>query len=231
MTQDLIRRTIMASLGLAATLGSSLAQAHIGADGAAHSHGLNAMGSFIEGALHPLTGLDHLAAMVSVGLWSVLGMPRTGAAASSIDPRAGHRPAVFLAPLAFALTLLAGALLGMSGLSLPGVEPMIAASLLILGLLVATRTAAPSILSVPLVAGFALFHGLAHGQELGGHAMAALSGMVVTTVLLHAAGMLAGLALRDQQHPLRRWGTRLAGGAVALLGTGLLAPALAAAWA
>lgn len=234
MNQSIIRRTIVASLGLAGALGSSLAWAHIGANGEAHAHDLNALGSFIEGAVHPLTGLDHLAAMVSVGLWSVLGARRESWQSStrrSVADQDASRPAVWPAPVAFALILLVGALLGMSGLSLPGVEPMIAASLLILGLLVATRTASASLLAVPLVAGFALFHGVAHGQELSGHAAAALAGMVMTTALLHVAGMIAGLALRDARHPARRWASRLTGGAVALLGMSLLAPALAQAWA
>src|ERR1700712_4493274 len=92
------------------------ASAHTGVDGALH-HGL------VSGFMHPLTGADHLAAMVAVGLWGGL---------------AGRRawPDLLWAPLGFAAMLLVGALIGLAGIQLPAVEPMIAASLLVLGLLV-----------------------------------------------------------------------------------------------
>jgi urease accessory protein len=197
-------------LAAAATL-STVAQAHAGGDASlAHSH--SALDSFTAGAVHPLTGLDHLAAMVSVGLWSAL----------SASPASRPSPTRLLAaPLAFAATLLVGALLALNGLRLPGVEPMIAASLLVLGLLVASRTPMPMGWGAALVAGFALFHGLAHGQELGGHAVAALGGMVLSTMALHAVGIAAGLRLRQRSH----WLPRFAGTSVATLGMALLSPA------
>lgn len=216
MRKTLSRRTIMATLGLASTA----ALAHTGDLG--HVHGADAAASFFQGAVHPLTGLDHLAAMVSVGLWSALtaAPARTG----------GKGTSVWTAPAAFAATLLIGALLGLGGLSLPGVEPMIAASLLVLGLLVCTRTALPPLAGGALVAVFALFHGLAHGAELaGGHAAAALTGMVLATAALHAIGMSLGLALRGRA-AIGRWAVRAAGLGVAAFGTTLLTPALAAAF-
>ena len=94
------------------------ASAHIGTEPGAHS----TLGLW-DGLLHPLTGLDHLAAMLAVGFWSALTARR-----------------VWTAPLAFAAMLLLGALLGLTGIELPAVEPLIAASLLVLGLLVALRT-------------------------------------------------------------------------------------------
>jgi urease accessory protein len=179
---------------------STTAQAHTGAlsDAAAgHSH------AFFSGLLHPLSGADHLAAMLAVGLWSALTARR-----------------MWVAPLAFANLLLAGALMGMAGISLPLVEPTVASSLLVLGLLVGSRMALPAGTAAALVGGFALFHGLAHGTELAGsHNMAALLGMLTSTLALHACGLVLGLALRTHS----AWWARAAGAAVALTGGVLLA--------
>ncbi|RZL10837.1 MAG: HupE/UreJ family protein [Rubrivivax sp.] len=209
MKPFLARRTIVALVGVATGLGTSVASAHVGAG--LHEHAGDALSSFAAGATHPLTGLDHLAAMLSVGVWS---------AVAGGSPSPGR---LLAAPLAFATMLLVGALLALNGLSVLGIEPMIAASLLVMGLLVMARLSIPPMASAGLVGGFALFHGLAHGQELAGHATAALAGMVLTTLALHAAGIAAGLALRQRQ----AWLPRLAGGGVALFGLSLLAPAVA----
>ena len=175
-----------------------LAAAHTGADAGAH-HG------FTAGLLHPLTGTDHLAAMLAVGVWSAL-------AARSVRE-------MLWAPLAFAAMLLAGALAGLAGVSLPAVEPMIAASLLVIGLLAATRLRLPGPAAAALVGVFAAFHGIAHGTELAGDsgAAAAMAGMVLATVLLHAAGLAIGWTLRHHA----AW-PRVAGAGVALFGTTLL---------
>ena len=221
MHRTQIRRTILATTGLAVAMASPLALAHLGADGAPHIHDGQILSSLLDGALHPLTGVDHLAAMLSVGAWSAL----------SLSP-GGQRPALkamAAAPAAFVCAMLVGALAGISGWALPGVEPMIAASLLVLGLLVATRWPMRQGFGAALVAVFALCHGLAHGTELGGHALAALTGMVLSTAMLHGAGMVAGLAMRDPRNGAQRWASRLAGAAVALLGLNLLAPAMAGA--
>jgi urease accessory protein len=209
-----LRRTILALLGMATSATSSLAIAHIGGDGTAHSHADGALQSLMAGALHPLTGVDHLAAMVSVGLWSALSMS---------GHNLPHSPPVsrlLAAPAAFAATLLGGALLGMGGLTLPGIEPMIAASLLVLGLLVATRLHLGTAAGAALAALFALFHGMAHGAELEGHAIA-LVGMVLSTAALHTAGLWAGLNLRHAPQRPQRWATRIAGAGVALMGLGI----------
>ena len=141
--------------------------AHTGADAGSH-HG------FLTGFMHPLTGLDHLAAMLAVGLWSALVARRAW-------------PDLLWAPAGFAAMLLVGALAGLQGLEVPGVEPMIAASLLVMGLLVATRLRVPGPVAALLVGAFAAFHGLAHGYELAGEPGAALTlaGMLSATVLLH----------------------------------------------
>lgn len=174
------------------------ASAHIGTQVGTHS-----TAGLLAGLQHPLSGLDHLAAMLAVGFWSALTARR-----------------LWTAPLAFAAMLLVGALLGLTGINLPAVEPMIAASLLVLGLLVALRTELPAALAASLVGVFAIFHGLAHGTELSGaaHAWAPLLGMLLTTVALHLCGLGLGLALRRRSHG---W-PRLAGAAVTLLGGVLL---------
>ena len=177
---------------------STRAMAHIGADSAAH-HGAG----FADGLLHPLTGLDHLAAMLAVGFWSALTARR-----------------MWMAPLAFAAMLGAGALAGMAGVATPAAEPMIAASLLVLGLLVGMRTPLPALASVALVGGFALFHGLSHGAEMAAaQPWAALLGMLASTLGLHAAGLALGLALRNQSH----WWPRAAGALLALFAVSQLA--------
>ena len=157
---------------------------------------------FMAGLLHPFTGIDHLAAMLAVGVWSALAV----------------RP-VWMAPLAFVALLGAGALGGLAGVAVPGVEPMIAASLLVTGLLIATRAQWP-VRAAALVAGlFAFFHGAAHGMELSGVGVAqALAGMLVGSAALHLTGIGLGRWVFDQ----RRWLSAMAGGAVALLGSALL---------
>jgi len=183
---------------IAACALSTGARAHIDTEVGAHAElGL------LNGLLHPLSGLDHLAAMLAVGFWSALTARR-----------------FWTTPLAFAAMLLVGALLGMAGMALPAVEPMIATSLLVLGLLVALRARLPALLAAALVGVFAIFHGVAHGTELVGAATiwAPLAGMLITTVALHAAGLGLGLTLRTRN----LWGARLAGAAVTLFGSFLL---------
>jgi len=173
-----------------------LALAHVGADAGAH-HGL------LAGLLHPLTGTDHLLAMLAVGLWSAL--------------TARGRADAVRAPVVFATVLLAGAVAAALGLQLPGIEPMIATSVLVLGLLVASGLRLPAWAGALLVGAFAFFHGAAHGQELGG--AAALAGMVLATGALHAAGIAAGWLLKSRG----LWLARSLGLAAAAYGVLLLA--------
>ncbi|MDR2128446.1 MAG: HupE/UreJ family protein [Burkholderiaceae bacterium] len=176
---------------------SALAHAHPGAFAQHDAHT-----GFLSGLLHPLTGLDHLAAMLAVGIWSALALRR-----------------LWVAPLAFVALLAAGALVGFAGLAVPAVEPMIAASLLAVGLLVATRAKVPLWGAALIAAGFAFFHGAAHGLELAGDGAAgALAGMLIATASLHLAGIALGLWMQRQ----RRWLSASAGGSVALLGSALL---------
>jgi urease accessory protein len=198
-----MRHNASKTLALAVLLLPLAASAHTGVDGGMH-HG------FVTGFMHPLTGADHLAAMVAVGLWSAL------AARRGLD--------LLWAPLAFAGMLLVGALMGLAGVQLPAVEPMIAASLLVLGLLVATRIHLPGTVAAAVVGVFAIFHGVAHGHELAGEQGAALTlaGMVGATVLLHLSGIAIGWALRHAN----AWLPRVAGAAVVALGATLLSQAV-----
>ena len=181
--------SLIKSFGVAAlAAGSASAFAHVGADAGSH-HG------FLTGFTHPLTGLDHLAAILAVGMWSAMTSQR-----------------VWVAPLSFAALLLVGALMAKAGVAFPAVEPMIAASLLVMGLLLATRQRLPAAAGALLVGGFALFHGAAHGTELNG--MGALASMVASTALIHLAGLGMGRVFQNRGAALHRW----AGAAVALVG-------------
>ena len=178
------------------------ALAHVGADGGGH-HGF--LSSFGHALAHPFTGADHMAAMLTVGAWSAL----------TVTP-------AWRAPAAFVALLVAGALAGFAGLWVPGVEPMIAASVLVLGLLVAVQKQMPWVLAATLAGVFAFFHGAAHGFELaadtGWASVGALAGMALGSALLHVGGMVLGKALM-QRH---RWLAKAAGGATAALGAVML---------
>ena len=140
----------------------------------------NDHGSFMSGFSHPLFGLDHIVVMVAVGLW-----------AATIGGRA-----LWIVPGAFVGTMASATCSRSTGVALPFVEPMILASVVALGLLIAAAVRLPVALGATLVGIFALFHGYAHGGELG--AATALSfgiGFAVATALLHAAGIGLGLLL------------------------------------
>lgn len=176
--------------------GVDVARAHTG-----HAVG----GGFPTGFTHPLFGLDHLVAMLAVGIW--------GATLS--------RRAMWALPVVFPLVMVAGALLGIAGVPVPAVETGIAASALVLGLLVALALRPPLWIAAVVVGVFALFHGHAHGTELpaGLSAVAYGLGFVVATALLHGAGIAIGQVARLPQGALL---VRCAGGAVACLGAAFL---------
>ncbi|MFC4277830.1 HupE/UreJ family protein [Achromobacter aloeverae] len=196
------RSHIARAAALLALFAAGAARAHPGHEHVAEAAGWAA--SATEGFLHPLTGADHLCAMIVLGVWSALTSRRA-----------------WLAPLAFASVLLLGALLGLARVPLPAVEPMIAVSLLVLGLLTATRARLPEVAGALVAGGFALFHGHAHGYELPETAIALpyIAGFMVATVALHAAGIAAGLALRSRG----AWLARATGLGVAAYGVLLLA--------
>jgi urease accessory protein len=157
--------------------------------------------AFAAGFLHPLTGIDHLLAMVAVGLWAGL---------------TGGR-AVLVWPAAFVCLMLAGGALGMAGVPLPLVEGAILASLVVLGLLLLSGAAVPLTPGALLVALFALAHGWAHGAEMPPAAATAAyaAGFTLTTAALHLCGL--GLAYAARGGVGRRL-VRGAGGLIALTG-------------
>lgn len=175
------------------------------AAGAAQAHTFGAEGAgFVAGFAHPLGGLDHLLAMVAVGLW-----------ASQLGGRA-----LWLVPSAFVGAMAVGGLIGMAGVEIGGIEQMILASVLVLGLVVAMAFRIRTDLAMGLVGLFALFHGMAHGLELP-EASAPLGyavGFVLATALLHGVGIAAGLIASTRLSVLA---TRAAGAVVALAGVGL----------
>lgn len=174
----MIRRITLALAALATT--TAPAFAHLNPE----EHG-----SFMAGFSHPLFGLDHILVMVAVGLW-----------AAQIGGRA-----LWAVPAAFVTTMAVGFGLAVSGIALPFVEPAILASVVALGLLVAMAVKLDTVLSAAIVAVFALFHGHAHGGELGAAGAWQFGiGFVVATALLHGAGIGLGLGI-----------ARLSGGALA----------------
>lgn len=196
------RKSIALATLLPSALAAGAACAHPIYEHVAEAAGMAS--SAAEGFMHPLTGADHLCAMIALGVWSAMTCKR-----------------VWLAPLAFASVLLIGALLGLARMPLPAVEPMIAASLLVIGLLTAAQARLPEGLGATIAGLFALFHGHAHGYELPETAIALpyIAGFMAATVILHCAGIAGGLALRRAH----AWLPRVAGVGVALYGVLLLA--------
>jgi urease accessory protein len=170
----------------------------------AHSEGAMA-GGLISGFLHPLTGADHVAAMVAVGIWGAF----LGA------------PAIWLLPIVFPLVMTIGGALGVMGVPLPGVEIGIAGSAIILGLAVLLAARPPLWVAAVVVGVFAIFHGHAHGTELPEAAdpIAYAVGFVVATGLLHLAGIAIGLLVR---WPAGVKAVRATGGVIAVAGVAFL---------
>jgi urease accessory protein len=193
-----------------ATIGALAVAAGLVLAGPATAHaGTGLRGGVASGFLHPLSGADHLLAMVSVGLWGAfLG-----------------RPLIYALPVIFPTVMVAGAAMGMLGVPAPPVEIGIALSVLVLGLCIVLAVRAPVWAAAVIVAAFALFHGYAHGKELPSAAdpVGYSLGFVLATGLLHVAGIGLGTL------KTRRGGELLIrglGGAVALAGGGFLYTAL-----
>src|SRR5271155_379912 len=153
------------------------------------------------GLRHPLTGPDHLLAMVSVGIWGA----ELGA------------PAIWLFPVAFPLMMATGAVFGIIGVPLPATELLIALSVTVLGAMVALAQRLPLWVAASIIGVFALAHGHAHGVELpnAADALAFCIGFVVATGLLHALGIVIGLGIR---WPSGFWAIRVCGILVAAAG-------------
>lgn len=188
-------------------LSAAFVFALIAAPAAAHTgHGLE---GFAAGFMHPFHGVDHLLAMIAVGAWAA---------------QQGAR-AVWLLPAAFVGVMALGGAIGLMGGGFAGTESMIVASVLVLGAVIAAAMKPPLWIAAPLVGAFALFHGLAHGAELpaASNAPAYVTGFIMATALLHAAGIAVGFVLRG---PRPRLALRALGaaqiGACILLVTGLI---------
>ena len=194
MRSDLFRPTT-ALLAILYGLAATPALAHVG---------VGDHFSFMHGFQHPLGGLDHLAAMIAVGLWGAV---------------AGGRR-VWVWPLAFVAMMIVGGTVGRAGVVLPMVEPAIALSVVILGVLVAATVRVPVALGAAIVAVFAIFHGHAHGAEAPESGwLGYAAGFVIATALLHAVGI--GVArLLDRGAGLVP--IRAIGAATAVLGVFLL---------
>jgi urease accessory protein len=155
---------------------------------------------FVTGFVHPISGLDHVLAMVAVGLWGA----QLGA------------PAIWVLPVAFPMVMATGGMLALMGVPLPGIEYGIAASAIMLGVAVMLEIRPPVVFAAILVGIFAIFHGHAHGTELppGHSALLYSMGFVIATGCLHALGIGIGTVHRW------RWGQKLlrAAGAVVAVG-------------
>lgn len=185
-------RPALLALGVSMPL---LAQAHPG-------HPLGA--GFVNGVLHPLSGVDHLLAMLAAGAWAA---------------QLGDRMR-WAMPLSVVTLMMAGAALGFSGMAVGVVEQGIAASVLVLGMLVATAARLPSKFSLLLAGGFALFHGYAHAVESTSGAVSGyIAGFVLSNLGLQFLGLAAAQRLGKSRYQyLLRWG----GGLIATCGATLL---------
>jgi urease accessory protein len=179
-------------LSMAVLICPAIAWAHVGSGEA---------GGFLTGLQHPVSGLDHVLAMIAVGLW--------GAQLGS--------PALWMLPVAFPMMMAFGGMFGLMGLPLPGVEVGIALSAVVLGFMVLSEVRAQLVIALVVVAFFAIFHGHAHGTELpeGQSGLLYSMGFVIATGCLHGVGITIGL--------VHRWDTgriamRVAGAVVLVAG-------------
>jgi len=166
----------------------------------AHTGNHTTVTGFAGGLAHPLTGLDHLFAMIAIVLWAA---------------QQGGR-ALWAVPAAFVGAMVVGGMLPWSGIALPHVETAIALSVLVLGLLIATRRQWAVTAGMALAAGFAVFHGYAHGLEMPLAASPALYGLgfVLATLGLHGLGIVGSL--------IGRHAVQVTGAGIAVTGLALI---------
>ena len=196
------RRSIAIGI-FAATLVASPALAHTGAG--------SVSGGFLAGFEHPISGLDHIVAMVGVGLWGAfLGFP-----------------AIWLLPVVFPLVMTFGGVLGILGVPIPAVETGIAFSAIVLGACIAFGFRAPLWVSACIVGCFAIFHGHAHGAELPNAAnpLAYSIGFVLATGLLHLCGIGLGTltGVKAGGYKVGEYLVRSGGALITLIGFAFLA--------
>jgi urease accessory protein len=166
----------------------------------AHPDG-GASSGLVHGLIHPFSGLDHVCAMVAVGLWAA----QVGGCA------------VWRLPLTFVSVMALGGLLGMANIPVSFVEAGVVASLLVLGMMVATAARFPLQVCAAIIAVFAFFHGYVHGTEspLNHPGVAYVAGFVLSTSMLHITGLGMAWIIREIGRPA--W-IRLAGAAIMLCG-------------
>jgi urease accessory protein len=169
----------------------------------AQAHVLDGGGGLASGLAHPFMGLDHLLAMIAVGLWAA---------------QLGRR-AVWQVPLAFVVVMTTGFGLARLGLSVPVAEPMVVASVAVLGAVVAAAVRMPVGRAAALVSVFAMFHGFAHGIEMpaAGSAWAYAAGFAIATAILQWVGLGLQRLVRSQPFVTRLGGVAIAATGVALL--------------
>ncbi|MFM9860668.1 HupE/UreJ family protein [Pseudoxanthobacter sp. M-2] len=197
------RLSLTAGLAGALALTPGLALAHTGVGDA---HG------FVHGFMHPVGGLDHVLAMVAVGIFAW---------------QLGGR-ALWAVPVTFVAVMAAGGLLGVAGIALPFVELAIALSVVVLGAAVAIGLRAPLGVAMGLAGFFALFHGYAHGAEMPVDAsgLAYGAGFMLATALLHLAGLVAGMLIGRLADTRGSVVVRVAGGAMSVAGLAIVAGTL-----
>jgi len=166
----------------------------------AHVDGGEAAG-FVTGLQHPWSGLDHILAMIAVGLWGA---------------QLGGR-ALWMLPIAFPMMMAMGAMMGLVGIPVPGVEIGIALSAIGLGAMVLAEVRAKLGIAIFMVGVFAVFHGHAHGTELpeGQSGLLYSMGFVIATGCLHGLGIALGLF---HKMPAGKWAVRLAGTFISAMG-------------
>jgi urease accessory protein len=182
----------MLVLLLATLVAPSLAHAHVG---------VSETGEFLHGIGHPLSGVDHICAMIAVGFWAAQMAGRS----------------VWAIPLTFITVMALGGVLGMMDLKVPFVETGIVVSLLTFGVLIAASIRLPLATNIAIVGLFAIFHGQAHGAEMPGtsSAIAYGAGFLIATAFLHASGIGLGIAIQNLASPKI---IRFAGIAIVLCG-------------
>ena len=183
-------------VGLMLSMFATAAQAHMGAGVA---------GGFSSGFIHPITGWDHVVAMVAVGLW--------GAFLGS--------PAIWILPVVFPLVMAFGGMLGVMGVPIPFVETGIALSGIVLGLAVLFGVRVPIWVAAVVVGIFAIFHGWAHDAELpeAANPFAFAMGFVIATGMLHLCGIAFGFLTLV---PKGQYLVRAAGAGITAVGAGFL---------
>lgn len=166
--------------------------------------------SFVTGLEHPWSGLDHVLAMIAVGLWGA---------------QLGN-PAIWILPITFPMVMSLGAMMGLLGIPLPGIEIGIAVSAIVLGIMIFGEVRAKLFVAAILVGCFAVFHGHAHGTELpaGQSGMLYSMGFVIATGCLHCIGIVIGLIHR---WPIGKLALRGSGAFIAAMGVFFLWQAVA----